>query len=116
MHCWHTRITAAPVCSASNGFGNSACHNTLYSIGLVATHICRIKQAVRALRARCHAFLLQQLPPDAAHAAAAAAGDMAATHAPPPDGRWGLGSFTIERGMHQPSGVRRSTCVAVQPS
>lgn len=67
----------------------------------------RLLQAVRALRARCHAFLLQQLPPDAAHAAAAAAGDVAAANVPPPDGRWGLGSFTIERGMHQASGVWR---------
>ena len=76
----------------------------------------RTSQAVRALRARCHAFLLQQLPPDAANAAAAAAGDVAAAHVTPPDGRWGLGSFTIECGMHQPSGVRRPPYIVMQSS
>jgi len=62
-------------------------------------------QAVHAMRARCHAFLLQQLPHEMADAAAAAAGYMPPSPAPPPPGRWGLGAFTIERGPEPPAGA-----------
>lgn len=71
-------------------------------------------QAVRALRARCHAFLLQQLPPEMAGAAAAAAGDMTALQAQAPPGRWGLGAFTIERGPQQPAGGSNEISATLQ--
>lgn len=78
-----------------------------FQSGSCSLHLVQLLQAAHALRARCHAFLLRQLPPELASAAAAAAG-----YAPPsslapehPPGRWGLGSFTIERGPEAPAGA-----------